>query len=109
MAAAKPEVLVSQLLHEILTKLQRLPPHIRGSALHGSISVDRFHQFFVELRYKYFRFGVRHLGFLASVRNKQRCQQLPWKASAHTCWDSSWIFDHMLHTSEATAVFMSYF
>src|SRR5664279_887777 len=36
MAAAKPEVLVSQLLHEILTKFQRLPPHIRGSAFQWS-------------------------------------------------------------------------
>jgi len=36
MADAKPEVLVSQLLHEILTKFQRLPPHNRGSAFQWS-------------------------------------------------------------------------
>src|SRR5664279_1334624 len=36
MAAAKPEVLVSQLLHEILTKFQRLRPHYRGSAFQWS-------------------------------------------------------------------------
>ena len=72
MAAAKPEVLISQLLDKIATPSQRLSPIFGVQQLNGvivntvrcnrkSVLKDSGRHLVWKLRYKYFRFGGRHL------------------------------------------------
>ena len=57
-------------------------------------------------KYKYFRFGSRHLEFQASRYIRQYSQQLRLKAGPRKCGVSRWIFDPKCHTSEDTTVML---
>jgi hypothetical protein len=75
MAAAKPEVLISQVLDKVDTKFQMLHPHFRGPASqwschqHCGVKPEVRNQIWRKPRYAYFRLSGRHLPLLLTLHS----------------------------------------